>query len=176
MRKLSYLAVFVLAFAVSALAQEAPKAEVSLGYSYMRANAGGAGFNLNGGSASFAGNVSSSFGIVGDFGGYHISEAGADLNVYTYLFGPRLSYRKQERVTPFVQALFGGARASAGFGGLTASENSFAMALGGGLDVKASSAVAIRIIQAEYLMTRFGGETQSNARISAGIVLRIGGK
>jgi len=32
--------------------------------------------------------------------------------VYTYLFGPRYSFRNYERFTPFVQALFGGIHAS----------------------------------------------------------------
>ena len=57
-------------------------------------------------------------------------------------------------------------------GALSVSENAFAMALGGGLDYNATSHIGIRLVQAEYLMTRFASETQNNARISAGVVFR----
>jgi outer membrane protein OmpA-like peptidoglycan-associated protein len=56
------------------------------------------------------------------------------------------------------------------------------MTAGGGLDVRVHHRLAIRIIQAEYLMTRFENLTtgtnalQNNIRLSAGIVLRSGGK
>jgi opacity protein-like surface antigen len=183
--------------AASAQYDEGPKAEVFAGYSYVRANLGFGipGANFNGGSASVSFNPSSSFGIVADFGGYHVGDIGGlpvDGNMYTYLFGPKLAMRSG-RVTPFVQALFGGAHISGsayiptlsrvqpqpqgviliGSG----SENAFAMALGGGLDVNATDHIGIRLIQAEYLMTRFGvlnsSDTQNNARISAGVVFRF---
>ena len=188
MRRVLCLVGLVLVFALSATAQNAPKAEFSAGYSYVRINPGAPieGANLHGGSGSIAGNVNDWFGIVADIGGYKLSElraAGTSISVnataFTYLFGPRLSYRKHERVTPFVQALFGGAHLgelTSGGTSIAPSENAFAMALGGGFDVKVSSNVAIRLVQAEYLLTRFGGERQNNARISAGIVFRWGGR
>ncbi|MBZ5698724.1 MAG: hypothetical protein LAN18_09275 [Acidobacteriia bacterium] len=171
----------VLAVSLSAAAQDAPKAEVFGGYSYLRGNPGlGApGINLNGGSGSISYNLSSAVGIVADVGGYHFSNgygSGIGGNVISYLFGPKFVYRSSGKVEPFAQALFGGARLSvAGF-----SNNAFAMALGGGVDVKATEHVAIRLIQAEYVMTRFNivgvATDQNNARISAGIVFRFGGK
>ena len=180
MRRLLCLVGVVLVFALSAAAQNAPKAEVAFGYSYVRANAGGEGFNLHGGSGQIAGNVNDWFGIVADFGGHRLSQTigGVDVTgtLFTYAFGPRISYRKHERVTPFVQALFGGARLRVEALGTSESENAFAMALGGGFDVKVRQNVAIRLVQAEYVLTRFGGESQNNARISAGIVFRWGGK
>ena len=53
------------------------------------------------------------------------------------------------------------------------------MTLGGGVDVKASEHVAIRLGQVEYLMTRFketsaSRQTQNNLRFSTGIVYRFG--
>jgi hypothetical protein len=110
--------------------------------------------------------------------------------MYTFLAGPRLSFRNHERVTPFVQALFGGIRASAvtissnctdvGCTPLPA-ENKFAMTAGGGLDVRVHRHLAIRVIQAEYLMTKFAdtntgnSASQNDMRLSAGIVFRFGG-
>jgi outer membrane protein OmpA-like peptidoglycan-associated protein/opacity protein-like surface antigen len=172
-----------------------PKAEAFLGYSYLRANPGSpiGGINLNGGSGSIAFNANNWFGIVGDFGGYklsHLTVAGspsvsADGTLFSYLFGPRLSYRRHDRVTPFVQALFGGAHqgdVTAGGARIAGSQNAFAMAAGGGLDLKVHRNVAIRLVQAEYLLTRFKAPasttgargTQSNARLSTGIVFRLG--
>jgi len=170
------MAVLVLGFSASAMAQQQPTAEIAGGYSYVRVNSSVGSINGNGGSGSLAYNPNSWFGIVGDLGGYHFSKSGASGNVFSYLFGPRLSYRKNEWITPFAQVLFGGARATAAFSSTGVSQNKFAMTAGGGLDYKASRHFAIRVIQAEYFMTRFAGERQNNARISTGIVLRIGGK
>ncbi len=176
MRKLVWLCGLFLAFSVSAMAQDHPKAEIFGGYSYVRANDQGTGVNFNGGSGSIAVNVNNWLGVVGDFGGYHHSETGVSLNIISYMFGPKLAFRSNERVTPFVQALFGGAHASASLSGTgTGTENAFAMAVGGGIDVKATQHVAIRLIQAEYFMTKFTdglNNRQNNARISAGVVFR----
>ena len=182
-----------------------PRIEVFLGYSYLRAVPTLAEGNrlvwLNGGSASIALNLNRYLGIVGDFGGFNDTQlrlsgtnpavvADSSGTMYTFLAGPRLSFRNHERVTPFVQALFGGIRASAvtissnctdvGCTPLPA-ENKFAMTAGGGLDVRVHRHLAIRIIQAEYLMTKFAdtntgtNASQNDMRLSAGIVFRFGG-
>jgi len=182
-----------------------PKVELFLGYSYLQAVPKLANGNrlvwLNGGSASLAYNLNRYVGIVADVGDYTNSEirfqgaskATIDVNdanggVLSYLFGPRISFRNHSRITPFVQALVGGAYA----GEVTLSnctfsctllpaENSLALTAGGGLDIKVSHHLAIRIIQAEYLMTRFKdystGSTgsQNDMRLSSGIVFRFGG-
>jgi outer membrane protein OmpA-like peptidoglycan-associated protein len=184
-----------------------PKAELFLGYSFVRAMPRSVGNRiawLHGGSASIAFNVNSYLGLVADIGGYRATEltltgvgtpptsvVDADGNVFTYLFGPRLSFRKHDRVTPFVQVLFGIAHASqvtlSGCTGascsLLPSENALAMTAGGGFDLKVHRKVALRLVQAEYLMTRFmdpsslTGQTatQHNLRLSTGIVFRFGG-
>ena len=180
---------------LSAQSSDAPKVEVEGGYSYVRFNPGysAPGVNFNGGSGSAAYNLTPWLGVVGDFGGYHWSQDGTDANVITYLFGPRISMRRGP-ITPFAQVLFGGAHGSgsatcesstvrvhsdgSGFGGEcgSGSENAFAMALGGGVDWNLTDHIGIRMIQAEYLLTRFGfggpSYSQNNARISAGVVLR----
>jgi len=165
MRKTAWLVVGVLLLAATVSAQDTPKAELSVGYSYVRSDA-----NFHGGSVSFAGNFNSWFGVAGDFGGYRVSESGVSGSVLTYTFGPRLSFRSESRITPFVQTLVGGARASA-FGG---SANSVALLAGGGIDIKASENIAIRAFQVEYVFTRFGGITDHSVRASAGIVFRFG--
>ena len=46
------------------------------------------------------------------------------------------------------------------------------MTAGGGVDWNATTHIGIRLIQAEYLMTRFFSETQNNVRVSTGVVFR----
>jgi len=179
MRKLVWLCVTFLAFAIPASAQDNPKAEVFGGYSYLHTSVLGTGFNSNGASGSIAVNPNDWFGVVADVGVYHHSTAGVGVNTVSYLFGPKFAYRKHAKVTPYFQTLFGGAHVGASFGGLGASANAFAWAFGGGLDAKIASHVAIRVIQVEYVMTKFNDgvdNRQNNVRVSTGIVFRWGGK
>jgi opacity protein-like surface antigen len=157
-----------------AFAQQPPPAtpffEISGTYSYVRV--GSTSSNYNGASMSFALNPNHWLGIVGDFGGYHeaVMDGFDSSNLITYLFGPRVSYRSQERVTPYVQVLFGGAYDT------YIARSALAMTAGGGLDYKVAPHVSLRLAQAEYLMTRFGQQTQNNLRISTGIVFSFGEK
>jgi opacity protein-like surface antigen len=161
--------------AVAASAQDYPKAEVFGGYSFLHVTDQGASANANGGSGSISVNPSNWLGVVADFGGYHGGNDFGNADLYTYMFGPKLAYRTG-KITPFVQALFGGAHLSAGGFGGSASANAFAMALGGGVDWNATPHIGIRVIQAEYLMTKFNdgaNNRQNNARVSAGVVFRF---
>jgi outer membrane immunogenic protein len=179
MKKLAWLCLAFLVLAIPASAQDNPKAEVFGGYSYLHTSVLGTGFNSNGGSGSIAVNPNDWFGVVGDVGVYHNSTAGVGVNVVSYLFGPKFAYRKHRIVTPYFHALFGGAHVSASFGGAAASANAFAWAAGGGLDAKVATHVAIRVVQVEYLMTKFNdgaNNRQNNVRVSTGIVFRWGGK
>ena len=181
-----------------------PKFEWFLGYSFWRAmptsQSNRMGY-LHGGSTSIAYNFNRYFGLVADFGGYDNSKVtlfgptasrtfDSDGTAYTYLFGPRFSYRKYERFTPFFQALLGGAHASSvTIAGCTgdpsctplASEDSLAAALGLGFDVKLTHHIALRLIEGDFLFTNFDPfapntkNWQKNVRLSSGLVFRFGG-
>ena len=74
-------------------------------------------FNLQGGSASFAANVNDWLGFAGDFGYYStksIGPSGFGLNIASYMFGPRISYRRFEHFTVFAQQLIGVGKAFRG--------------------------------------------------------------
>src|ERR1041385_6686635 len=146
-------------------------------------------FNWHGLEASLAGNVNRWFSLVGDFGVYRIKGLPPDGNgsAYTFLFGPQFSLR-HEHWTPFVHALFGAARLSdisvtppattSAFFNRSFSENSFATALGGGIDGNFNKHIGVRIFQIDYLLTKFtdgGDNKQNNLRASAGLVLHFGG-
>jgi opacity protein-like surface antigen len=178
MRKFFVLAALVVLCSGAAMAQDHPKAEVFGGYSYLRVNPGQgvSGENFPGGwHASIAGNLNNWFGVAGDFSGHYKKIAGARVNTHTYLVGPRISYRNNEKVTPFAHVLFGGAHA----GGGGSSENTFAMAFGGGVDAKINNRFAFRVAQFDYVLTRFDGPVsgttanQNNFRFSTGIVFRF---
>jgi hypothetical protein len=174
MKKMMWLIFTILLVAGSAYAQDAPRAEVSMGYSFLRLGGTG-GMNQNGASLSIAGNVNRWFGIVGDFGGYHSSPFGASLNTYTFLAGPRFSLRRNDKVTPFAQVLVGGAHLAAGVDGFSASVTPFVMSAGGGIDLRISQRVALRP-QVDYLYFRSGGQSGNAGRASVGIVYRFGGR
>ncbi len=174
MRKFLVIAMLAAVIGLPLWAQDNPKAEIFGGYEYLRINpgSGAPGQNNNGWNAALTGNLSPNFGITADFAGAYKSIAGVRVSTYTFLFGPTLASRSNDKVTPFAHALLGGAHASAAGSG----ESAFAMALGGGIDYKAGESVAIRIGQFDYLMTRFGSSTQNNFRYSAGVVFRFGSK
>jgi len=179
MRKLFILVAVILATAGSAVAQDFPKAEIFGGYQFIRLNPGGGstGANCQGGAGSVAGNLNHWFGVVGDFGACKITgqPSGTSAHLVNYLFGPKLTYRSHGRVAPFAQVLFGGEHIGLSASGLgSSSDSSLAMTFGGGADYELTNHVSLRVIQAEYLYTKFGGTHQNNARISAGVVYRWG--
>lgn len=179
------------------------------GFSYFRTEGGGNFYGWNG---SVAGNLNNWFGLVADFGGHYNSDSfsttinlpglplpgtppilirsNTNTNVHTFMVGPRFSYRKNEKITPFAHLLVGGIRThfetsidfpDTGFPG--ASRNSFsdnrttvAAAMGGGLDVNLSKSLALRVVQADFVLTRFFSRPVGNARVSVGLVYRFGGK
>ena len=190
MKKLSFLASLVfLCLPLAVSAQEvAPKVEIFGGYSYLRADTGAIvieSVSAHGFNTSLAGNITKHIGIVGEFSRFTVSQGftasvvgrvNVDTNVVTYLFGPRITPHRG-KVEPFVHALFGGARENNKLsGGMVneLTENAFAFALGGGLDIKVNDNFAIRVAQVDYLGDRIGGETANSFRYSVGVVIRLG--
>jgi opacity protein-like surface antigen len=181
MRKLSILGGLILFAAVPAMAQDNPKGEVAGNYTYVNIDTNGSSLgrlNCHGGGGSAAWNANSYLGVVGEFSGCKVTglPSGASAHTLTYLFGPRLTYRGSGGFEPFGEFLFGGAHSSISGGGATATDNAFAMAIGGGADYKMTSSVAIRLAQFDYLYTKFGNTHQNNFRVQAGIVFRFGGR
>jgi hypothetical protein len=136
--------VSIFSLSVSAVrAQELPAADLAVGDSHFRE-----GFspevNGNGGTAAFTGYANRWLGITGDFGAYHASPFGVSANTYTFLVGPRFSYRHSGPATPFAQVLLGGAHLTVGASGLSASTSGFAWSAGGGIGPGLSRHLAFR--------------------------------
>jgi len=65
--------------------------------------------------------------------------------------------------------LLGGAHNSTGGVG----SSSFSMVLGGGVDTELTDKLRWPLVQADYLLTQFGGGSQNNFRFSTGVVFRF---
>lgn len=173
MKKIMWAAVALTLFAVTSRAQDVPKADVAVGYSYLHADnkLAGVSLNFNGFNGSADVNANSWLGIAGDFGYYHTSVVGVGLNAESYTFGPRIFYRKSDRAVPFFETLFGGAHLNQGGG------NAFAYALGGGADVGISHSGKVGLRpEFDYVGLRQNGTTANTVRVSVGIVFHIGQK
>jgi outer membrane protein OmpA-like peptidoglycan-associated protein len=161
-----------------------PHWEAFVGYSFFDFRPGSTvpgTVHANGGSASIAYNLNHWFGIVGDFGGYHagtINNTSVDATGFSYMFGPRVTYRNNSMVTPFAQVLFGGAWANQSLSPNAASSNAFSLAAGGGFDMRLTKHFSWRMAQVEYVMTTFnnpsGSSPQNNVRFSSGLLIRWG--
>jgi hypothetical protein len=178
MKRIFILIVFVGLVSSPLLAQDYPRAQVFGGYQYLHLG-NGADVNANGWNASVTGNFNKWFGVAADFSGSYktvnVSGTNVDAKIYTYTGGPVIHLNSEGKVDPFVHALFGGAHLSASLSGVgSGSENGFTTAAGGGVDVKVNKAIAVRLIQADWVFYRFSGDNESkNVRISTGIVFRF---
>jgi OmpA family len=201
MKKLLFLSAGLLIGVGVSAAQDYPKAEVAFGYSFVNVHPDIpqiTSYNINGGGASFVYNAAHYFGIKAEFmdytggGGAQLRALGYNGNVsgnfFTYEFGPIIK-KHSGRVQPFGEALFGAAHSGTyaliyntvhGIQGAGNSNNTFAMALGGGLDIPVNHVVSIRPVEVDYLFTQFSANnikaTQNNFRYFAGIDLTFGGK
>ena len=132
--------------------------------------------NLNGWEAGGAFKVFGPLALAADFGETSGSFHGANTHLQTYLVGPQLRFPGP--ISPYAHFLFGAAHESIGTSGgplitTGATQNAFATAIGGGLDLKVLPFISLRPIQFDYLLTHFNSQTQNQPRISAGIVLRF---
>jgi hypothetical protein len=125
--------------------------------------------NLNGWEVAGTIKPGTWYGITADFGGTYGSVLGSSMHLQTYLFGPKLSFPGP--VSPFVHALVGAAHSD--IAAVSTSNTAFALAIGGGIDIKLAPFVAFRPIQIDYLLTHFNSSTQSQPRVSIGLVLRF---
>jgi hypothetical protein len=176
MRKFLLTVLFVVVSSFALMAQDLGKMDVFGGYSYVRLNPGNGatGTNNNGWESTMTARFMPRVGIAADFDGQYKSESGASNHLYTFMFGPEFK-AATGKGAPFAHALFGFAHDSVSASVLgvnvSASDNAFATALGGGYDWRASDQFSVRLFQADYLMTRFGGSNQNNIRLSFGLVI-----
>lgn len=170
-----------------------PKYEVAGLFSYINfmPGEGFRNFNNLGATGSFTYNANKWLGLTAEIGAYSFSrqvlvQNGEDFTFsslkgsqQTYLFGPRLNWRRFDHFVPFVEVLVGAGHAGPQLTGENG-QSAFALAAGGGVDVVLWKNLAWRFFQADYLMTNYTGTLlnpngrQNNFRIGSGVVLRWG--
>jgi hypothetical protein len=173
--------------AANALAQAAPKYNLDVSFSYNATLADAitsSSFWMQGGSAEVHGRFYRGLGAVADVTGMHTAGIGSSsvgLDLVTATFGPRYTWSPAHRR----YALFGQALVGKAFGfnsvfpaasGATASQNSLAVNLGGGMNVVLTPHLALRAFEADWLRTQLPNSTtnaQNNLRLGAGIVFRF---
>lgn len=146
-------------------------------------------FWQQGGSVELSTQTYRGFGIAANIAGTNVGDAansGTGLTMVTATFGPRYTWYRptsagQKRsLAVFGQGLIGEAHGFNSYfptaaGSLT-DYNSFALQVGGGVDIGLSRHFAARAIQADWLRTQFPNSTtniQNTFRVAAGIVLRL---
>jgi outer membrane protein OmpA-like peptidoglycan-associated protein len=167
-----------------------PKFELAGMFQYVNFAPGDpfANFNTYGSTLSLTYNASRWIGLTAELGGYHFSRDLSPLtgttqsaggSLYSYLFGPRLNLRKYEHFVPFAEMLVGGVHGSAAMNGSQTQDN-FALAPGGGVDIVLTKNLVWRFAELNYFMTNFSGSgvgatgRQNNFRAGTGIVARFG--
>ena len=162
-----------------------PRYEIAGTFNYVNFQPGDPfqSFNNYGGAGSFTYNVSRWVGLTDESSWLHytrnVSGTSSNGDLSTFLAGPRLNLRKFDYFVPFAEFLVGVAHGGPPMTGAS-SQNSLAVAAGGGVDLAVTKYVAWRFAQIDYLMTSFTGPSQgasgrqNNLRLGTGIVVRWG--
>jgi len=163
------------------------KVEVFGGYQYLNigstTNGPSSSQGFNGWDAAAAFKFSRYLGIEGDFSGSYATINGVSYKIYTYSGGPLIS-APVCRVKPFAHALIGGIHLSGSESSESVSWDGYTVMAGGGFDVKVNRALAVRLLQADWVYYNFsstsaqglslpGFSGSKNVRIATGIVLRF---
>jgi hypothetical protein len=169
------------------------KNEFFAGYSYQSADINTLTIDpqrtsQNGVNLEYTRYVTRNLGITGDFSAHfhrdNTNSSGGRFtrkrDQYSLLGGLQFKTHNGSGLQPFVHALFGVALFRGFTSDITSSGNvftideatSFAMALGGGLDIHTGKRIDVRLIQVDYSPTHFGSGWQHNVRLSIGIIFK----
>ncbi len=212
--------------------QEYSKFEIAPGFNYQHDSpilGSTRSSECAGGGLTLAYNITHMFSMVADLSGCDMFDynnpygvgSGVHGDVFTYVFGPRFTFRRNSKFQPFVDVNVGGeeVRVHCNSGNLgdacgsitpgvgisqpivgapppvvivpknpyatAVTENSFAGTAGVGIDIRVNHHIAIRLVQADYLYTRFGNSCpfaicnhnneQGSFRLQSGLVFGFGG-
>jgi len=182
MKKILGFSALLLLFSLPTLAQY-EGAEVGGGYTYRSLDVPASPrLSMNGWDFNAAANLYKWFGMAMDADGTR-NDQGANGTTWTYtvMGGPRIYPMGHQKVTPFVQALFGKGFLTLnipGFGSF--SDGFFAWSAGGGVDWTVSRHIAVRLgefdfeqLQSSFLDGFAPGPHQNDFKYKGGIVFRF---
>lgn len=191
---MKYILLLLLLFALTSLTygQEIPKYEFFTGFSILSNNGTAEGATL-----ALNRNVNNFLGIKMDLSGYRdgktITIQNSPLSSttkiratnFSVLLGPQVAYRKHKTYTPYGHLLLGAGRVEASTTTtfqnpdptfdpfpqqkISIKDTGFAIALGGGLDIRLNEKFSFRAVQIDLY-----NASDSAARISTGIVIKFG--
>jgi hypothetical protein len=164
LRRLLLVSGLALLLSLSARAQD--KVQAFGGYSFMHYGTS-ASFNSNGWEISGQYKFFSWLGAFGDVDGHYGTFEGVNSTLHNYLVGPQVSW--PARVSPFAHVMFGEGH----FSGGGVASHSFATGFGFGVDTKLAQLVSWRMIQLDVIHTRLFSVSQSNTRVSTGVVFHF---
>jgi hypothetical protein len=160
-----------------------PRVEVYSGFSYARIDGDEAdNRNLYGWNGALSVNATHRFGFTVDASGHYQDNVSARSRFFKLVAGPRFTARGESSTT-FAHILFGGTHQHERVDTLTqhftTADNAFSVVVGGGFDVNVTPHFGVRVIQAEYDLSKFnravsGKAIQHNARVGIGLVFRFG--
>lgn len=191
MKRITLLAIIVLAAFATTFAQNDKKPEFFAGYSFETVDTGVTStdlnttttldnrFKTNGLNLAGTGYLTKRFGITGDFSAnfdrrndvFGTTSGQTKFSLYNLTAGPQFRFPGSGRLTPFVHGLAGISRRS--FSETVASaastfndnKTSFTLNLGGGVDYKLSNRFAWRILQVDYNPIFLGARTVNTTAI-----------
>lgn len=169
------------------VAKDAACSALELAFTYDTTNSlqtAGPRFWMQGGGAQIHGRFYRGWGAVADISGTHIASinsTGVGLDLVTATFGPRYTWSpKHRRYSVFAQGLGGEAwgmnSVFPNSAGATTTANSFAVKVGGGLNLRFTPHLVLRVLEADYLRTQLpnsSSNVQNNLQLCTGIVLRF---
>jgi hypothetical protein len=165
LRRLPVLLTLMFLTSLSARAQN--RIELFGGYSFQRFGTT-PGRNLNGWELSGSYKLIPLVSIKADLDAQYVLPSTVDTRTLHLMVGPQFNLPTVGRFSPFAHVL-------GGFGHLWAgqAQMSVAAAVGGGIDMPLAPLFSWRLIQADYLFTRFPGGPQHNLRFSTGLVFHF---
>jgi hypothetical protein len=165
--------------------QALPRLEVAVLYSPLVSNVVRADrFWMEGGSIQIDGQFWRGLGIEADISGFHAqnaNNAGVGLDMVTATFGPHYRWSPAHHRYSFSgHALLGEANGFnsifPGTGAASSSASSFALQLGGGLDLPVKHRLLLRVFEADWLRTQLPNadtDVQNSIRLAAGVGIRL---
>jgi len=146
-------------------------------------------FWLGGGTGDVAVTIYKGIGLAASISGmqaYSVLPTGEGLNKFSYLGGPRYTYRtsrllKRHPTQFFSEALFGKVHGTnsvfPGNTGTTTEATAFAMQAGVGMDIALYKGFAVRAFEVDYVYTQLpnnGSNTQDDLKLAAGVTYHFG--
>ena len=170
MRRIAAAALVALAFPMATAA-----GDLAGGYSFERTS-GDDAVSRHGWNVSAATFLTGPVALVADAAGHYGTAGGVDREQLTLMAGPRLSFRRSEKYSPFLQALVGLARETASVTVLDVKisqhEDRLGFLLGGGLDVRLRGRWALRLA-GDYERSSKSGDSLSGFRLGVGAAYRF---